>query len=281
MKVMRRYMLMAAVCLLGFTFAHAQMQDFEDCKDYPLFNRIPNTFIYDCSQNFDVVAIQLTVSKIEEKEGTKTYIAYTYDPESNVKPPSFFQIVKNYENAVVSKGGKKVFYGPSYDLSNATLFVKSGNKDVWIILEDQSGTREGQYTLTILEIEAMKQEIVASDILAALNADGYIPLYLHFATGKYDIDPSDEGQITQIAQMLKSNPGIKLSIEGHTDNVGDAASNLLLSENRAKSIMNALIAKGIDKTRLSAKGLGQTAPIADNRTEAGRASNRRVEIVKK
>ncbi len=74
---------------------------------------------------------------------------------------------------------------------------------------------------------------------------------------------------------------IKISIEGHTDNVGNATSNKKLSDDRAKSVMNVLIAKGIDKSRLSAIGWGQEKPVADNRTDEGKAKNRRVEIVKK
>jgi outer membrane protein OmpA-like peptidoglycan-associated protein len=72
-----------------------------------------------------------------------------------------------------------------------------------------------------------------------------------------------------------------VSIEGHTDNVGTASSNKTLSENRAKSVLDAIVARGIEKSRLSAKGWGQEKPIGDNKTEEGRAKNRRVEIVKK
>ena len=80
--------------------------------------------------------------------------------------------------------------------------------------------------------------------------------------------------------MLKSNPTLKISIEGHTDHVGNIQSNQTLSENRAKAIMNAIGSKGVDKLRLSSKGWGQTKPIDDNQTEDGKAKNRRVEIVK-
>ena len=80
---------------------------------------------------------------------------------------------------------------------------------------------------------------------------------------------------------MKIDLALKISIEGHTDNVGDAVSNKKLSDSRAKSVMDALIARGIDKTRMSAKGWGQEKPVADNRTEDGKAKNRRVEIVKK
>ena len=80
--------------------------------------------------------------------------------------------------------------------------------------------------------------------------------------------------------MLKANPSLKVSIEGHTDNVGSGPANQTLSENRAKAVMNAISSKGINKTLLSSKGWGQTKPVADNKTDEGKAKNRRVEIVK-
>ncbi|MCW3111024.1 MAG: OmpA/MotB domain protein, partial [Segetibacter sp.] len=83
-----------------------------------------------------------------------------------------------------------------------------------------------------------------------------------------------------IATMLKDNVALKVSIEGHTDNTGVPATNKVLSENRAKAVMNAISAKGIAANRLSSKGWGQEKPVADNKTEEGRAKNRRVEIVK-
>jgi OOP family OmpA-OmpF porin len=80
---------------------------------------------------------------------------------------------------------------------------------------------------------------------------------------------------------MNSDATLKISIEGHTDNVGDAASNKKLSNDRAKAVMDALVARGVDKTRMSFVGWGQEKPVADNRSEDGRAQNRRVEIVKK
>jgi outer membrane protein OmpA-like peptidoglycan-associated protein len=129
-------------------------------------------------------------------------------------------------------------------------------------------------------MEAMKQEVDATSMFQAINKNGSIALYINFETGKSVIKPDSRQIIDQIAEMLKQNPGLKISIEGHTDNVGSEKSNLSLSESRARSVMEAVLAKGIDKARLSTKGWGQTKPIAENTTEDGRAKNRRVEIVK-
>ncbi|MBN2369918.1 MAG: OmpA family protein, partial [Vicinamibacteria bacterium] len=87
--------------------------------------------------------------------------------------------------------------------------------------------------------------------------------------------------VDQVAALLKQNAGLRLSIEGHTDNVGTPASNKLLSERRAKAVLDAVVATGVAASRLSAVGWGQDRPIADNRSNEGRGKNRRVEIVKK
>ena len=108
----------------------------------------------------------------------------------------------------------------------------------------------------------------------------FIALYINFETGKSDIKPESQSIVDQIAEMLGQNKDLKISIEGHTDNVGSEKSNQILSENRANAVMKALITCGIEKTRLSYKGWGATKPIADNSTEEGKAKNRRVEIVK-
>jgi OmpA-OmpF porin, OOP family len=113
-----------------------------------------------------------------------------------------------------------------------------------------------------------------------INKDGFVALYINYETGKSDIKPESQSIVDQIVEMLRQNKELKISIEGHTNNVGDNNSNQTLSENRAKAVMNALIARGIEKSRLSYKGCGSSKPIADNATEEGKAKNRRVDIVK-
>jgi len=270
--------LFLTICSQHFLYAQEEMKDAENCKDHPMFTRMPNTFITECQRNFDEVEIHKSNDKVDKIEGNKTSINYTYNYDSKIAPPSFLQIVKNYENAIAKYGGKRIFF--SKEQGVATLYVKNDGKDNWISINDFGGIGEGQYGLTILEIEAMKQDITATAIMDELNKSGKIALYINFETGKSAIKNESQNIVDQIAEMLNSNPSLKISVEGHTDNVGTAAANKTLSEARAKEVMNALAAKGIDKSRLYAKGWGQEKPIADNKTDEGKAKNRRVEIVK-
>jgi OOP family OmpA-OmpF porin len=82
--------------------------------------------------------------------------------------------------------------------------------------------------------------------------------------------------LDSVAQYLKASPAVALEIQGHTDNIGGAASNLALSQHRAEAVKTYLVSAGIDAKRLTAKGFGLTVPVSDNATPEGRARNRRV-----
>lgn len=103
---------------------------------------------------------------------------------------------------------------------------------------------------------------------------------IRFDTGKSTLKPESMGVINEIYELLEKNPDLKFSVDGHTDNVGDDASNLKLSADRAETVLNTLVNMGISQDRLSSKGLGETQPMDDNNTPEGRANNRRVEFVK-
>lgn len=257
-------------------------QDIEGCNDSPMFpKRMPNYFISECKSNYNEADFNLSAGgeKVERKEGTMTMIRYDFNFESGQPKPSALQILKNYENATKNIGGVVVFQNSGEAIGTYKL-MKGGKVTAWVKIECGGNDSNDFYSLTIIQLEAMNQDVTSSDILTALNSEGHIALYINFETGKSDINPDSQKTIDQIVDMLKSNPTLKILIEGHTDNVGSAASNQMLSENRAKSVMNMIIEKGIDKTRLTSKGLGQTKPVADNNTEDGKVKNRRVEIVK-
>jgi outer membrane protein OmpA-like peptidoglycan-associated protein len=123
-------------------------------------------------------------------------------------------------------------------------------------------------------------------------AKGAVPLYdrmltdgkfitygITFDVGKSVIKPESMGEINRIVKLMTDNPELKFSVEGHTDATGNAASNQTLSDARSKAVVDKLVEMGIAVDRLKSAGKGQTAPIADNSTDEGRAKNRRVEFV--
>ncbi len=99
-----------------------------------------------------------------------------------------------------------------------------------------------------------------------------------FDVNKFELKPESQVELDKIVQLLKDNPTVKIEIGGHTDNAGKPADNLLLSNNRAKAVINYLGSNGVSSQRLIAKGYGETKPAADNKTEEGRAKNRRTEM---
>ncbi|WP_430409382.1 OmpA family protein [Kordia sp.] len=138
-------------------------------------------------------------------------------------------------------------------------------------------------TIGIVEDENFKQtieKITAVDILDEINNKGYATLHINFDTGKSRIKADSYTVINEIAKMMNANTDLKISIEGHTDNVGNEVANMKLSKNRAKSVLMALTDEDIDEARLKSEGFGQTKPIEDNSTEKGKAKNRRVELRK-
>lgn len=101
---------------------------------------------------------------------------------------------------------------------------------------------------------------------------------LNFDFGKATIQPGSEAVLDELVKYLNRRENERIEIGGHTDNVGSAASNLKLSQERAKTVVQYLISKGIAPERLVAKGYGMTVPIESNKTEEGRAANRRTEV---
>ena len=102
---------------------------------------------------------------------------------------------------------------------------------------------------------------------------------IKFKTGKAEIDPSCDKTMTAIAAIMADYPGFHVQVDGHTDNVGSSETNRKLSQDRAEAVVKYLVEKkAVDAKRLSAKGFGDSQPIADNKTKQGQAKNRRVDF---
>jgi len=121
------------------------------------------------------------------------------------------------------------------------------------------------------------------DWLSDINTTGHAAVYgIYFDTDKAHIKPESEPTLEEITKLLRKDERLKLYLVGHTDSTGEFAHNIKLSEARANAVMNALVSKqGIPAARLKAYGVGPLAPVASNRSEDGRAQNRRVELVER
>jgi outer membrane protein OmpA-like peptidoglycan-associated protein len=121
--------------------------------------------------------------------------------------------------------------------------------------------------------------VFIKDPNAPVNADTWFDFdRLLFDTNAATLQPSSQEQLQNIANILKAYPNVHIRIGGYTDNQGDAASNLKLSQDRADNVMHEIIVLGVDPSRLDAKGYGEDHPVADNSTDVGRAQNRRISM---
>lgn len=293
--------ILLAFCLLAAVPARAQ-EDAEGCKDHPLFTRFPNMYLAGCeASQFDLRGFPVgppdkseQKTKIVEVEGPWQWL--TYQVKEGTTPPSGLQIMRNFENAAKRAGATiegqyagwcKAYYDPdrmprmgngctSFGL---TMKFARGGKETWVFL--QASENEGTYSMTISDREEMKQEVAVNEIVDKLASDGFIALYVNFDTGKATITADSGETLDAAAAALKQAADLKIEVAGHTDNVGTPEANQRLSQDRAQAVVAALVERGIPAARLTAKGYGQSAPVADNRTEEGRAKNRRVELVKK
>jgi outer membrane protein OmpA-like peptidoglycan-associated protein len=121
----------------------------------------------------------------------------------------------------------------------------------------------------------------AAAMAADIAQSGHASIYgIYFDTGKSVLKPESDATLAEISKLLAADPALKLDVVGHTDNVGGLASNMTLSKQRADAVVAALVSKyRVSAARLQSAGVGPLAPVATNKTEDGRAKNRRVELV--
>jgi len=237
------------------------------------------------------------LTKSQRLEGKVTEIQYITPAGRSV-----LEVYRNYEAALKQAGFQVLFACNAAQCGTGWLRVK-GLEDV---MAGQANTRVltaklarpegdvyvalhmpasgGKTVINIIEVKPMESGMVTVNA-AALAGDitraGHVAVYgIYFDTGKADIKPESDPVLAEISKLLKENAALKLHVVGHTDNVGALAMNMDLSKRRAAAVMQALVTKhGIAAARLQAEGVGPLAPVTSNKTEDGRAKNRRVELV--
>jgi OOP family OmpA-OmpF porin len=273
----RRTLIGLSIVVLAASFAHAQEVDLKDSADHPLFTRMPGFYITEYEvKDFDKYETSLTGADAVW-EGKSTYIKYAI--KTGAKTPSMLQIALNYENALKKIGGKVLLAAKETGHNMEGKIEKNGG----VTYVDVSSFNDGTlYWVYVIEKAAMKQEVVAdaASLRASLAATGKVVVQgIYFDADKATIKAESAPAIEEIAKLLKQDAKLALYVVGHTANSGTLESCLSLSNDRAKAIVAALVAKGIPAGRLKAVGVGPYCPAASNRTEEGKALNRRVELV--
>ena len=233
-------------------------------------------------------------SKTEHVEGKLSTFGYGTPPGR-----SLLEVFRNYEGALKAAGFATIFtckgeqcggqlgyralgYIPNGDDARylaAKLARPEG--DVYVALHVQPlETR-----FVVVEVKPMATGLVkisAAALTKDIGSVGHVAVYdILFDTGKADVKPESAAALSEIARMLAASPALTVHVVGHTDNVGPLAQNLDLSKRRAQAVVTALTTTHkVAAARLRADGVGPLAPVASNDTDAGRAKNRRVELVK-
>ena len=269
--------LFLTLCAAFVAATSSRAQDAEGCKDHPLFNRMPMFHIGRCEvKEFDAHDFLDAKGNKFAVEGKVYEFQYTHTDGAAEVPR--LQIQRNYQSAIEKIGGKVV--GKDDDGSIYLMAAKDG-KEYWVHV---NAYITDEWSLNIVEKQAMRQDVVADAKVFAndIQSSGHVAIYgILFDTGKSVIKPESQAVIAEIGKLLKTSPALKLNVVGHTDDVGLMDANMKLSQARADAVVQALVTQqGIAAARLKGYGVGPLCPVASNDAEAGRARNRRVELVK-
>jgi outer membrane protein OmpA-like peptidoglycan-associated protein len=297
-------MLRAFFAGLIFLFATASWGAWNDphadgAQEHPFLKFYPqaSVFQYDVKE-FDSADLVTAYKKGSEKpatmdtlEGKITRYDYSHKPNTSV-----LEIVRQYENALKKAGFVTIVAGKALNLPGLPVSTdddtfgafrldRNGKPFAYVQLSAHynGGVENPESHVVILEIKEMEQtlEANASTWFDELSRSGRVAVYgINFDTGKATLKPESEHVLAEIKTLLTAHAQLKLKIEGHTDNVGNAASNKKLSEDRAAAVKNWLVKNGARDANLVTAGFGDAKPVGDNQTEEGRARNRRVELVK-
>ena len=309
-------LVIAAAYVAGPTIAAAG--DVKGSKDHPLVSRYDGAQIVKYSQEkFDEYTLLLGKPKGREPgehqalEGAVTKIRYEIDKERTT-----LEVYKNYEKALADAGFETLFACKNKDCGGRNFGlvvipydgVMSDNYNDQRFLAARLARPEGTayvslyivkayniggkkkdnvyVELDIIEEAAMETDKVAVDADAigkGLDAEGHMAIYgIYFDSGSDKLRPESNDALSEIAKLLEARPDLGLLVVGHTDNEGKMDFNMDLSKRRAAAVVKALAeSHGIKASRLTAAGVGFLSPVASNRGDAGRALNRRVELVER
>jgi OmpA-OmpF porin, OOP family len=262
---------MRLICLaILLTVQVATAQDKKGCKDSSLISRFPGSVIANCQDSDDdTFEFSLYGAKYQKVEGEYHHLEYR-PPETATNA----QLARNLNTALRTAG-----YTMVYENAGHSKFLGHMGK-TWIQIEVLSG---GQIREDIITETTLTQDVVANaaEMSNGLTSTGHsVVKGILFDTGKAEVKPESAPALEEVVKLLKQNAAMKVYVVGHTDNVGALADNLDLSKRRAAAVVQMLIAKyGVAAARLQSFGAGPYAPLSSNKSETGRALNRRVELV--
>jgi len=265
--------LLALLLVIAPFGLQAQEADAEGCTDSKMLTRMRGCTIVECSKK-DYDAADLVVAADQQSQSVEGEIEIVqYNCPSSV---SMLMIARNAENALKGQGFMTVFSGPAGNNFPTATLRKGAN---WVSVETNENPG---YKQIVVRGKEMDQQMVAAEAMEAeIAKSGQCSIYgILFDTGKATIQPASQTCLNEVAKLLKKNADWKMTVEGHTDNAGTKEANTKLSQQRAEAVRSWLVGHGIDPGRLTARGLGDSKPVADNTTEDGRAKNRRVALVK-
>jgi len=283
---MKRSLPFTLLLLLGFMPGPGGAQDTSHCVEHPMIRPYPGSELRDdCDyKEFDEYAFWVTDA---DGRGEKTTVQgkhwalhYTlFDASGNWDSShSILEYRENYKRAALEKGGTILYENQGY-----LTFTLPGDDGSTTWVEVHVWNRSNQH-LQIIEVAPMVQRMTfgPAEMKAALDAEGRVALRgILFDLDKDTLQPESMEQLGHVVTLLKNYPDLVLEVQGHTDDQGDEAYNLDLSQRRAATVVTYLGLFGIDAARLAAAGYGESEPVASNATEEGRAQNRRVELVRK
>jgi outer membrane protein OmpA-like peptidoglycan-associated protein len=300
--------LVLALLFLAPTGAGAQTRDVAGAKDFPGIGRFGGSVITGYQvKDFDAARIQAAPFKNDKPadarrlEGRITRIAYRTNPG-----PSILEVSRNFETQL-TKAGFETLLACDTDACGGIPFTEAidalpipqmwvdgfnyhyyagrkadGGRETYASVVVSENNKEIYTQLIVAELGAIENKMVDAAAMAkGLGEAGHIALYgIYFDTDKAVIKPESRPTLEQIAKLLAGQPQLNVFIVGHTDSQGTFDYNLDLSRRRAEAIATELVKSyRIAQPRLRTAGVGLLAPIGSNASEAGRALNRRVELV--